>query len=1042
MTSAPHDHALRVAEALNARFAAGSNSANLAAAGVLVHNFDAFDKGVTHSAWLPCDGSEWCAKYGDRISASFVSRRLPHAFNARQGGFAISPSRLDSAAILCAFAGDGNTMDRTCHDVNTMDRTCVPGCITPTSSHEGQTSWCDELQHPWSPHPRCPWRPSDLDKMLYQQTQDIEAGRRAHEQALHLCGQPDCKYNEVVLDAGAWQESLPHAIEAVLMPARASPEVAARTRDVYSQLLRTFGGAFGGITDRVPPLLIYDMSVAIDPFWPDDDDARAATDPAAMPATLRAALPPMAPVPSGSGLGPVPNVAGLPHAGWIVDYNRHAGPGMFEDGTLRIQGETRVYLGADHRETKWTSHRWVRLDLSHDPLRFTIDLSNVPCGCIAHVYLVAMQDPRFPAESGYCDMVATHKPGLHGGLCTEIDLIEADERSLQSAIHTKVGSRIGHGECEQNGCLAKTGGPMAPANLRDKYGSGGTIDTRIPFEVEAAVDIQGALTVMLLQPGGSRVTVFDRVMAGNPQGHGVPEDALQATSDAMGRLVLVASLSGASIVSGAGAGTSLDGSDCRQCNSASFTISNLRTPAGSMPLVYPPLPPSPPSPPPLPPVHPPPPNPKPPTPDRPGSRASGPCPWPSGSRCHFRCGADDIRAGCAAQGGRSTKGKGSRDPCLWCSDLRESTDWTQALCEAAYFVDPWDGDGLWVRRCARNQGGGCDLAEDRFDCNFPPPPPPGPPPPPLTPPPPPPPPPLRPPESPPPPPPPLSPPPSLPFESFSMSPSAPPAIADQIGDAPAMTTEANAAAMAMHAAMAAATMKTAGYPIATTGLSNGLSNMTGRTMTSPPSPPLSTSPLPPPPPLPSSSPPPLPLPPLLLPLPPPPRPPPVPTPRLPRWPTAHYDIPRLDEAQRSESASTAASLTQPGAYNREPDASDAAHEIETAIEIKLTDIILQPVVGLLLLGLGCGVFAIRIMWLAAEALCACLCCTQRDDHTAKFQSVRQLPRRRPRGAQRLRTVEPISNEDHGVEDVSDEDDYGGDSWSPPHIMRSRIPRYI
>jgi hypothetical protein len=272
-----------------------------------------------------------------------------------------------------------------------------------------------------------------------------------------------------------------------------------------------------------------------------------------------------------------------------------------------------------------------------------------------------------------------------------------------------------------------------------------------------------------------------------------------------------------------------------------------------------------------------------------------------------------------------------------------------------------------------------------------------------------------------------------------MSPSAPPAIADQIGDAPAMTAEAVAAAMAMHAAMAAATMKTAGYPIATTGLSNGLSNMTGRTMTSPPPPPLST--LPPPPPLPSSSPPPPPppLPPLLLPLPPPPRPPPVPTPRLPRWPTAHYDIPRLDEAQLSESASTAASLTQPGAYNRGP--ADAAHEIETALEIKLTDSIFQPVVGLLLLGLGCGVFAIRIMWLVAEALCACLCCTQRDDHTA-FQSVRQLPRRRPRGAQRLRTVEPISNEDHGVEDVSDEDDYGGDSWSHPHIMRSRIPRYI
>ena len=55
------------------------------------------------------------------------------------------------------------------------------------------------------------------------------------------------------------------------------------------------------------------------------------------------------------------------------------------------------------------------------------------------------------------------------------------------------------------------------------------------FDVSAAVDAEGALTVQLSQ-GDKRVTSWDRWMAGNPQGAGVPVTALQQMQGAMGSL--------------------------------------------------------------------------------------------------------------------------------------------------------------------------------------------------------------------------------------------------------------------------------------------------------------------------------------------------------------------------------------------------------------------------------------------------------------------------------------------------------------------------
>ena len=62
-----------------------------------------------------------------------------------------------------------------------------------------------------------------------------------------------------------------------------------------------------------------------------------------------------------------------------------------------------------------------------------------------------------------------------------------------------------------------------------------------PFDVLTAVDEEGAMSIRLIQ-GEAEVTSFDRRMAGNPQGQGVPTSALLATKAAQGKLALVASM--------------------------------------------------------------------------------------------------------------------------------------------------------------------------------------------------------------------------------------------------------------------------------------------------------------------------------------------------------------------------------------------------------------------------------------------------------------------------------------------------------------------
>ena len=96
-------------------------------------------------------------------------------------------------------------------------------------------------------------------------------------------------------------------------------------------------------------------------------------------------------------------------------------------------------------------------------------------------------------------MAENVKPGFLGGTCYEIDLLEANNNAMQSAIHTEVGGSFGSGNCDRNGCYARVGGPQAPSHLRSLYGKGAQIDSTRPFEVEASVDQLGALTTTLSQ---------------------------------------------------------------------------------------------------------------------------------------------------------------------------------------------------------------------------------------------------------------------------------------------------------------------------------------------------------------------------------------------------------------------------------------------------------------------------------------------------------------------------------------------------------------
>lgn len=341
--------------------------------------------------------------------------------------------------------------------------------------------------------------------------------------------------------------------------------------------------------------------------------------------------------------GPLAGADGAhPNAGWVAEF----GGFQVQDGTLTVRGNSRGYLVQDFSAgLTWEDHKYIRLNPQVEPLRFELDLSGVPCGCLACVYMIKMKDP---SEDGpnYCDMAENIIPGLNEEMCIEIDLLEANSNGqspcslkpdflplfsalsdsdvcirtvgMQTAIHTEQFGSYGSGKCDRNGCFARIGGPKSPPQLQRKYGPNKEINTNNPFQVEATVDDRGALTIMLEQ-SGKRVTSFDSRMAGNPQGAGVPRESFRVIKESMGKLALAVSLWSSGDTSW------LDG-DCNQCRleDAHLVLSKLHAAKAASPPPWrsplppllaspsPPAPKPPPSPYPQPPPHPAPPLPSPP----------------------------------------------------------------------------------------------------------------------------------------------------------------------------------------------------------------------------------------------------------------------------------------------------------------------------------------------------------------------------------------------------------------------------------------------
>jgi hypothetical protein len=95
------------------------------------------------------------------------------------------------------------------------------------------------------------------------------------------------------------------------------------------------------------------------------------------------------------------------YAGWVADAE-YGGPNsefkvadIRTGGSVEVRGDNRIYLVKDHRVKEWKEHSYVRVDLMEEDLHFTLDISNVACGCIACFYLVAMKDPDAEGNN-YC----------------------------------------------------------------------------------------------------------------------------------------------------------------------------------------------------------------------------------------------------------------------------------------------------------------------------------------------------------------------------------------------------------------------------------------------------------------------------------------------------------------------------------------------------------------------------------------------------------------------------------------------------------------
>ena len=175
-----------VVDTVNRRFREGRASSDLAAAGVLVHQFDGQES--PDKPWLPCT-EQWCLGFADRFASSIISGSSPHLFSATAGGLIFRPRQ---AQIFCAYNADSGSMSRTCvppgwRPIGDPEGACLPGCWEETPN------WCTDDKW-WE----CSFPPEALGSMLGSQ-------ERASSD----------RYNEVIVNTAPYIQQLPTSLEAI-----------------------------------------------------------------------------------------------------------------------------------------------------------------------------------------------------------------------------------------------------------------------------------------------------------------------------------------------------------------------------------------------------------------------------------------------------------------------------------------------------------------------------------------------------------------------------------------------------------------------------------------------------------------------------------------------------------------------------------------------------------------------------------------------------------------------------------------------------------
>ena len=158
---------------------------------------------------------------------------------------------------------------------------------------------------------------------------------------------------------------------------------------------------------------------------------------------------------------------------------------------LAVAGSSRLYLAAPLpgglAPAQWMDVQYQHFHLVGKSLSFTIDLSNVACGCNAALYLVQMSVPS-DKDAQYCDIQGFDSDEFEP--CTELDVIEGNHKALQATLHTSQGTGD-DGRCNQDGCAGNWG--RYDDETAEAYGMPATkgftkhtIDSSEPFRVHAS----------------------------------------------------------------------------------------------------------------------------------------------------------------------------------------------------------------------------------------------------------------------------------------------------------------------------------------------------------------------------------------------------------------------------------------------------------------------------------------------------------------------------------------------------------------------------